>query len=101
MLRRRDFSRDSLLERENTREEQNKITFNLTYYLVFQNVKKILAELHLLLTPDVAHKTAFINVPIIGFKNNTSLTDHLVRSVLPKVDAEGKSKPCWWEETFL
>ena len=68
ILRARSFSRDSLLDRENTRDEQNKITFNLTYYPVFQNVKKILAELHLLLTPDVAHKAVFTNVPIIGFK---------------------------------
>ena len=30
--------------RGNTREEQNKITFDLTYYPVFQNVKKILAS---------------------------------------------------------
>ena len=73
----------------------NKITFNLTYYPVLQNVKKILAELHLLLTPDVAHRAVFTNVPIIGFKNGTSLKDHLVRVVLPKVDAEGRSKPCW------
>ena len=94
ILRARDFSRDSLLDKENTREEQNKITFNLTYYSVFQNVKKILAELHLLLTPDVAHKAVFTNVPIIGFKNDRSLKDHLVRAVLPKVDAEGRSKPC-------
>ena len=94
ILRARGFSRDSLLDRENTREEQNKITFNLTYYPVFQNVKKLLAELHLLLTPDVAHKAVFTNVPIIGFKNDRSLRDHLVRAVLPKVDAEGGSKPC-------
>ena len=94
ILRARGFSRDSLLDRENIREEQNKITFNLTYYPVFQNVKKILAELHLLLTPDVAHKAVFTNVPIIGFKNDRSLKDHLVRAVLPKVDAEGRSKPC-------
>ena len=53
ILRARGFSRDSLLDRENIREKQNIITFNLTYYPVFQNVKKILAELHLLLTPDV------------------------------------------------
>ena len=46
ILRARGFSRDSLLDRENTREEQNKITFNF------------------------------------------------VRAVLPKVDAEGGSKPC-------
>ena len=87
-------SRDSLLDRENTREEQNKITFNLTYYPVFQDVKNFLAELHLLLTPDVAHKAVFTNVPITGFKNNRSLKDRLVRAVLPKVDAEGRSKPC-------
>ena len=68
ILRARDFSRDSLLDRENTREEQNKITINLSYYPVFQNVKKILGELHLLPTPDVAHKAVFTKVPIIGFK---------------------------------
>ena len=38
ILRARDFSRDSLLDRENTKEEQNKTTFNLAYYPVFQNV---------------------------------------------------------------
>ena len=59
ILRVRGFSRDSLLDRKNTKEEQNKITFNLTYYPVFQNVKKILAELHVLLTPDVAHEAVF------------------------------------------
>ena len=93
-LRERSFSRDSLLDRESTRDEQNKINFNLTYYPAFQNVKKILAELHLLLTPDVAHKTVFINVPTIGFKNDRSLKDHLVWAVLPNIHAEGRSKPC-------
>ena len=94
VLRARSFSRDSLLDKASTRDEQNKITFNLTYYPAFQNVKKILAELHLLLTPDVAHKTVFTNVPTIGFKNDRSLKDHLVRAVLPNIDAEGRSKPC-------
>ena len=51
ILRVRGISRDSLLDREKTREEQNKITFNLTYYPVFQNVGNVLAELHLLLSP--------------------------------------------------
>ena len=40
ILRPRGFSRDSLLDRENTREEQKKATFNLTYNIVFLNVKK-------------------------------------------------------------
>ena len=57
----------------------------LTYCPVFHNVKKVLAELHLLLTPDDAHKAVFTNVSIIGFKNDRSLKDHLVRAVLPKV----------------
>ena len=57
-------------------------------------LKKILAELHLLLTSDVAHKAVFTNVPIIGFKNDRSLKNHFVWPVLPKSDAEGRSKPC-------
>ena len=85
ILRARGFSRDTLLDRENTREEQNKITFNLTYYPVLQNLLKFLTELHLLLTPDVAHKAVFTNVPIIGSKHDRSLKDHHVWAVLPKV----------------
>ena len=46
-----------------------------------------------MLTPDVAHKVVFTNVPIIGFKND-SFKYHLFRAVLPKVDVEGRSKPC-------
>ena len=47
-----------------------------------------------MLTPDVAHKDVLTNVPLIGFKNDRSLKDHLVRAVLRKVDAEDRSKPC-------
>ena len=42
-------------------------------------------------TLDIAHKAAFTNVSIIRFKNHKSLKDHLVRAVLPKVDAVCKS----------
>ena len=35
---------------------------------------------------------------IIGFKNDRSLKDHLARTVLPKVDGEGRLKPCWWKK---
>ena len=44
--------------------------------------------MHLLLTPDVTHKAVFTNVAIIGFKNDGSLKDHLVRAVLPKRSCE-------------
>ena len=60
---------------------------------VFQNVKKILAELNLLFTPDVAHKAVLTNMSIIGFKNDRSLKSHLVGVELPKVDAGDISKP--------
>ena len=41
----------------------------------------------------VAHK-AVRNVPVIGFKNDRSFKDYFIRAVLPKVDVEGRSKPC-------
>ena len=66
----------------------------MTYYPVFKDVRKILNELHLLLTPDQAHKKVFSEVPIIGFKNAKSLKDHLVRTALPQLDREGRNKPC-------
>ena len=44
ILQARGFSRDSLLDRENTKEELNKMAFNLIYYPVFQIVKKILLK---------------------------------------------------------
>ena len=47
-----------------------------------------------MLAPDVAHKAVFTNSPIIGFKNDRSLKDHLIWAVLPNVDAEGRSKLC-------
>ena len=46
-----------------------------------------------MLTPDFPHKATFTDVPIIGFKNDRSLKDHLVPAALSKVDAEGRSKP--------
>ena len=77
-MRGRAFRRDNLWNRERTFQEKTQVTFNLTYYPVFKDVKKILKELHLLLTPDQAHKKVFSEVPIIGFKNAKSLKGHLV-----------------------
>ena len=56
----------------------------MTYYLLFKGVKKILKDLHLLLTVDQANGRVFSDVPIIGFKNAKSLKDHLVRAALPQ-----------------
>ena len=94
VLRSRAICRNDLLNREKTLQEKTQVAFNLTYYPVFIDVRKILKELHLLLTPDQSYKKVFSEVPIIGFKNAKSLKDHLVRAVLPQLDREGRYKPC-------
>ena len=82
VLRVTAICRDDLLNRERTLQEKTQVTFNFTYYPIFKDVRKVLKELHLLLTPDQARKRVFSEVPIIGFKNANSPKDHLVRAVL-------------------
>ena len=94
ILRARAIPRDTLLGKVNNKKNNNKITFNITYHPVFRNVKKILEEMHVILAPDDRHKEVFPDVPLIGFKNNKSLRDHLVRSQLPDIEETGKSEPC-------
>ena len=67
--------------------------FNITYYPVFQNIRNILQELHLLLAPDKEHKKFFSNVPVIGFRSGKSLKDYLVRASLTKIDETGRHEP--------
>ena len=74
-MRGRSICRDDLLNREKTLQEKTHIVFDLTYYPIFKNVRKILEELHLLLTPDQAHKKVFSKACIIGLKNAKSLKD--------------------------
>ena len=90
----RAFPRDVLLEKVNNHEKQNKIIFNMTCHPVFRDVRKISEELHVILASDDGHKKVFPDVPMIGFKNNTNLKAHLVRSQLPDLDEVDRSKPC-------
>ena len=76
----RAIPRDALLEKANNQEEQNKITFNITYHTVFRDVRKILEELHVILAFDDGYKKVFSDFSLTGFKNSTSLKAHLVRS---------------------
>ena len=94
ILKARGESRDSLLERENTRTSESKLTFNITYYPAFQNVRSMLEELRILLAPDKEHNKVFLEVPIVGFRNGKSLKDYLVRASLPKMDNTGGFEPC-------
>ena len=73
ILKARGESRYSLLERGNTKTSDSKLTFNITYYQAFQNVRSILEELQTLLAPDKEHKKVFSEVLIMGFQNGKSL----------------------------
>ena len=68
-LRAREHSRNYILEREKQQTFEQKLTFNITYYPAFQNVRVTMEELHILLTPNKEHKKVFPNVPVIGFRN--------------------------------
>lgn len=47
---------------------EDKSTFNITYYPAFQNVRIIIEELRILLTPNKEHKKIFPIVSVIeGF----------------------------------
>ena len=59
-----------------------------------ENVRNILQELHILLTPDQEHKNVFQDTPVAGFHNDKSLKDHLVRAKLPNVEIRGRSELC-------
>ena len=67
--------------------------FNITYHSVFQDVRKILEELHVILAFDDDHKKVFPDVPMISFKINKNLKAQLVRSQLPDLDEVGSSIP--------
>ena len=93
ILRAREHSRKDLLEREKTETSEPNLTFNITYDSVFQNIRNILQELHLLLAPDKEHKKVFPDVPVVGFRNVKSLKDYLVRAALPKTNETGRCEP--------
>ena len=94
VLRAREHSRERLLEKVKSESDQNKLTFNITYYPVFQNVRNILQELHILLTPDKEHKNVFQDIPVVKSDNGKSLKDHLFRAKLPNVEITGRSESC-------
>ena len=94
ILRAQKIPRNKLLEMERNHPEENKLTFNITYYPTFQKIKTILKELQILLVPDKEHQKVFPNVPIVGFRNGKSLKDHLVRASLPILHNTLSSESC-------
>ena len=93
ILRTQKHSRKDLLEREKTEISELKLTFNISYYQIFQN-RSILQELHLSLAPDKGHKKVFLYVTVVGFRNGKSLKDDLVRAPLPATNEIGRYEAC-------
>ena len=90
ILRAREHSRNDLHQREKPQMSEQKLTFNITYYPVFQIVRAIMEEQHTLLTPNRDRKKVFPNLPVIRFRNGKSLKGFLVRATLPKLNESGK-----------
>ena len=86
ILSAREHSRNDLLEKEKQQLDERKLTFNITYYPIFRNVRSIMEELHILLTPNKEHKKVFSDVSVVGFRSGKSLKDYLVKAKLPKLD---------------
>ena len=82
------------LKEEKVETSGPKLTFNIIYYPVLQNIRNILRELHLLLAPDEEHEKVFPDVSVVGFRNGKSLKDLLVRAALPKTNETGRCEPC-------
>ena len=94
ILKARSHSRETLLNKEKMSRNDDRVTFNITYYPVFKNIRIVLEKLHILLAPDEDHRKVFTDIPRICFKNGKSLKDHLVRYVLRKINIAGNSGPC-------
>ena len=94
ILRARQIPRNGLLDKKKSQRNDSKLTFNVTYYLVVRHLKSQLKDLHVILACDEAHKKVFLEVPIIGLKNNKNLKSHLVRAALPDINEVGRCEPC-------
>ena len=75
ILSAREYSRNDLLEKEKQQMPEKKLTFNITYNPTFQNVRRIMEELHILLTPNKEHRKVFSDVHVVGFRDGKSLKD--------------------------
>ena len=77
ILQSRLYARESLIEKVKSDSDRKKLMFNNTCYPFFQNVRNILQELHILLTPNREHKKVFLDIPVVGSSNCKNLEDHL------------------------
>ena len=97
VVRAREHSRKNVLEKIKSESHQNKLTSNIFYYPVFQNVRNILQEIHIFLAPGKKQKKVFQDIPVVGFRNGKSPKDPSVKVKLPNVEITGWSARELWE----
>ena len=93
ILRAREHSRNDVLKREKPQMSEQNITFKITYYPAFQNVRAIMEELYILPTPNKEHKKLLTNVPVIRFRIGKVLKDYIVRVTLDILNEIGRREP--------
>ena len=59
----RTIPRDTLFDKVNNQKNNKKVTFNITYHLVFCNARKILEEIHVILASNSKYKKYFLMFP--------------------------------------
>ena len=90
----REYSRNDLLEKKKQQMSEKKLTFNIAYYPVFQNVRSMMQKLYMLLTPNKEYKKVFPDVSVVRFRNGKSLKNYLVRVNLFRLEESGRCGPC-------
>ena len=67
------------------KRQDYELVFNITYHLIFSNLKDTISFLQMLLTPDLEHQKVFHKVHIISLEIAKSLKDIFVRAKVSPV----------------
>ena len=68
ILKARKFSRSEVLNKQKRVGNKNRFVFNITYHPLFLKLKKLLSEIHLLLTLDREYGKVFQRISTIGLE---------------------------------
>ena len=93
ILKARNFLRSEVLNKRKS-VRNNRFVFNMTFHPVLSKLKNVLAEIHLLLTPDREHGKVFERIPIVGFRRAKSLKDILVITKVAPLEIKGSCRSC-------
>ena len=64
ILSAQEYSRNYPFEKEKQQMPEKKLTFNINYYPAFQNVRRIMEQMHISLTVNKEHGKVFLDVPV-------------------------------------